>query len=155
MEDDVLLAASAVVVLAGQLIVSKRRKRRKRWLVRSFLAKRSTEGAYGSLMNDLRLQSGYENFVRMTFSDFEDLLQLIAPFIIKEQTTPNVLSPGEQLATTLRFLATGDSYGSLMYQHRISKSSISKFIPHVCKMIVQTLHKELKVREIKYRTFEF
>ncbi|KAG5882128.1 hypothetical protein JTB14_033859 [Gonioctena quinquepunctata] len=49
------------------------------------------------------------------------------------------------LATTLRFLATGDSYSSLMYLHIISKSAISRFIPEVCKAIVSALRDCIKV----------
>lgn len=45
------------------------------------------------------------------------------------------VSPEEKLAITLRFLATGESYESLMYQFRVHKSTISKFIPTVCHAI--------------------
>ena len=41
------------------------------------------------------------------------------------------LRVAEKLACTLRFLATGESYSSLQYQFRISKWSISLFIPQV------------------------
>ena len=50
-----------------------------------------------------------------------------------------------QLALTLRFLATGDSYGSLMYLFRISKSSILKIIPEVCEANIDALQEHVKV----------
>lgn len=99
-------------------------------------------------MRDLRLQSGYENFVRMTASDFEFVLNLVGPEITKTRKCRELISPGEMLATTLRFLATGDSYSSLMYLHRISKSAISRFIPEVCKAIVAALRDCIKVRTV-------
>lgn len=140
---------SAFVVMAGAYYeMLKKRRKRPRWWIRSFLARRNSEGAFNSLMRDLCLQSGYENFVRMTASDFEVLLNLVGPDIIKSRKCREAISPGEMLATTLRFLATGDSYSSLMYLHRISKSAISKFIPDVCKAIVKALRDCIKVRTV-------
>nr|XP_022908546.1 uncharacterized protein LOC111419893 [Onthophagus taurus] len=49
------------------------------------------------------------------------------------------ISPGEKLALTLRFLATGESYRSLSFAYRISHSYISVFIP----IVLQTLCKKL------------
>lgn len=109
-----------------------------------FPSKGHLKGAYKSLMNDLCYRSGYENFVQMSFTDFEDLLQLVAPYIRKKGTVQNVVSAGEQLATTLWFLATGDSYGNSMHQHRISRSLISQFIPCICKMIIKFCIKTLR-----------
>lgn len=51
-----------------------------------------------------------------------------------------------RLAVTLRYLATGDSYTTLMYLFHISKQSISKIIPEVCKSIIDALKEYVKVR---------
>nr|XP_022904557.1 uncharacterized protein LOC111416696 [Onthophagus taurus] len=131
-DDQVKQVVSAFVVLAENLAIE--------------LLKPLQLGAYSSLVTDLCLQSGYENFVRMSHTEFEELLHLIAPLIIKNGRTRNDnVSPGEQLAVTLRFLATGDSYGSLMYHHRILKTKLSQIIPNVCKAIVQVLREEIKI----------
>nr|XP_034184035.1 uncharacterized protein LOC117606110 [Osmia lignaria] len=54
--------------------------------------------------------------------------------------------PKERLILTLRFLASGESYHSLMYLFRIPVCTISKIIPEVCKALYDTLHEEyLKV----------
>ena len=45
------------------------------------------------------------------------------------------ISAKEKLAVTLRYLATGESFNSLMYQYRIHKPTISQFVPEVCKAI--------------------
>ena len=54
----------------------------------------------------------------------------------KETTTMRKpITPEEKLAIALRILATGESYKSLMYQHRVSDSTISKFVPVVCDVV--------------------
>ena len=45
----------------------------------------------------------------------------------------------EHLATTLRFLATGDSYHSMMYLFKVSMQSISLIIPQVCEALINAL----------------
>lgn len=45
----------------------------------------------------------------------------------------------EKIAVTLRYLATGETFESLSYQFRIHRSTISQFIPVVCKAIYETL----------------
>lgn len=49
------------------------------------------------------------------------------------------ISAAEYLAATLRFLATGESYSSLEFQFRISKSTLSNMIPYVCNVIYTVL----------------
>ncbi|XP_046395776.1 putative nuclease HARBI1 [Ischnura elegans] len=49
------------------------------------------------------------------------------------------ISAEKRLSLTLRFLATGETYRSLMYATRIHHSTISKIIPEVCKSIYRNL----------------
>lgn len=68
-------------------------------------------------MSELLLNNGssFQNFVRLTKSDFE-LLRLVAPKISKKDTNYlAAISPSIKLAVTLKYLATGDSFTSLMY----------------------------------------
>ena len=51
------------------------------------------------------------------------------------KTMRKPITPEEKLAITLGFLATGESYKSLMYQYRVSDSAILKFVPVVCDVI--------------------
>ena len=46
--------------------------------------------------------------------------------------------PETKIAITLRLVATGESYESLMYQFRVHSSTISKFTPFVCNKIYAT-----------------
>ena len=58
------------------------------------------------------------------------------PYITKKTThLREPITTEEKLAVTLRYLATGESFNSLMYQYRIHRSTISQFIPDVCKAI--------------------
>ena len=52
------------------------------------------------------------------------------------------MPPSQILAVTLRFLATGESYASLEYQFRISKSLLSNMIPYTCELIFSLLKDE-------------
>ena len=52
------------------------------------------------------------------------------------------ISAEECLAVTLRFLATGESYASLEFQYRASRSTLSTSIPDACYAIYQVLFAE-------------
>ena len=72
----------------------------------------------------------------MDSATFEELVMLVIPAIQKKCTRlRNPLSVEEEIACTLRYLATGESFSSLQYQFRISKTTISLFIPEVCDAI--------------------
>lgn len=100
-------------------------------------------------MCDLTAEKEYglfENFCRMKTTDFELLLNKIAPTISKKDTSFREAVPAaERLLLTLRFLASGDSYTSLMYTFKISKQLISKVVPEVCAALVEVLSDYIKV----------
>ena len=52
------------------------------------------------------------------------------------------ISPEEKIDVTLRFLATGETFHSLMYQFRVRRVTIGKFVPEVCKAIYHCLKDE-------------
>ena len=57
-----------------------------------------------------------------------------------------VISPAERLTLTPRFLATGETFRSLSFQFRISRSAISYIVREVCQAIVNVLgEKHLQV----------
>jgi hypothetical protein len=68
------------------------------------------------------------------------ILLRIGPEISKQTTRfRKPISAQERLVVTLRFLVTGESYSSLMYQFRISEATISSFVPEVCDAIFTKL----------------
>nr|CAI5867145.1 unnamed protein product [Callosobruchus analis] len=83
----------------------------------------------------------------MSATDFDHLLELISTKLRKKDTRMRKpITPGERLAVTLRYLATGDSYKSLMYLFRIPQTTIARIIPECCDAIYDCLQaKYLKV----------
>lgn len=151
------------VLMAGyyHILLNLRKKRRRFW-VRPTLRRRTSHGVE-NLISDIRkddiglsgeIRSSFTNYLRMSSEDFESLLQLVGPAIQKKNTNfRNSISITERLAVTLRFLATGDSYHSLMYQTRISKQSISQIVPETCEALVEVLNGFVKVSKLAWVYF--
>jgi len=57
------------------------------------------------------------------------------------------LTPRMKLEISLRFLATDDSYTSLQYLYRVSKSAISEFMPDVFDAIYEGLKEFIQVKK--------
>lgn len=71
---------------------------------------------------------------------FEKLLRLVEHDIKKQDTNMRIaISARSRLEVTLRFLATGESFRSLMYATRIHETTISKIVPEVLTSIVNNL----------------
>ena len=137
-KNDILVACSAVIVACA---AKKKRKRRRMW-AKPWLLLRDTKSAYNMILQEFRLgdRDSFRNFLRMNTETFDELMRLVYPALQKSQTRfPKPLSVEERLACTLRFLATGETYTSLQYQFRISKSAISIFVPEVCQVIYTVL----------------
>ena len=94
------------------IIVSRKRRRRKNrgvW-IRDWIGQRRDKGAYHQLLQELRLTDAmsYRNFLRLDAATFDELLHLVTPLIKHEDTVMRqAIPPGERLALTLRYLATG------------------------------------------------
>nr|CAI5835974.1 unnamed protein product [Callosobruchus analis] len=68
------------------------------------------------------------------------LLSIVEKDIKKQDTfMRESISAEHKLNVTLRFLATEETYRSLMYNTRIHESIISKFVPEVCTAIYKHL----------------
>nr|CAH7732404.1 unnamed protein product [Callosobruchus chinensis] len=120
----------------------KRRKKKTRVWVREWIEKREQLGALNNLVNELRDQDEMhsENFLRMKTVDFDYLLEKVSSRIRKKDTSMRrAITPKERLIITLRYLATGDSYRSLMYLFRVPANTISLIIPEVCQAIYDVL----------------
>jgi hypothetical protein len=118
----------------------------RRWRNTYFL---NEETLYGeNLLADLNLQdaAGFRNFVRMTPHDFKKSLQIIRCKISRTYTQYwAAIPPSIQLAVILRYLASGESFTSLMYTFQTSKQSISAIIPEVCKAVIKALKPYIKL----------
>jgi hypothetical protein len=97
-------------------------------------------------MKELQLEdaSGFRNFMRMEPELFHELVARVGPRLEKHDTNwRKALDAGIKLAITLRFLATGDSYKSLMYHFRVAANTICNFIHPVCEAIIAEYATEL------------
>lgn len=88
------------------------------------------------------------NFIRMTTQDFEHLMSLLDAKVKKINTNMReAITVKERLTLCLRFLGTGDSYTSLQYLFKISKSAISRITPEVCDALIESLQEYVKVKK--------
>ena len=115
--------------------VQRPRRRHNMW-VRPWLLQREERGTYHSIMAELYATDipGFTNFMRMT-PEFFEMIKTRLELRLASQAT-NYRSPisvWETLALTIRYLATGESYTSLSCQFRVGRSTISKFLPEVCR----------------------
>ncbi len=78
--------------------------------------------------------------LRMDPESFDDIYEKVKPLIEKKDTNMrDAISAHARLCVTLRFLASGASYKELMYEFRISVSSIAKIVPSVCQALYDVL----------------
>ena len=74
----------------------------------------------------------------MEFAMFDELVQRVNPRITKTDThMRKALSPCLKIAVTVRYLASGEKYPSLMYSFRVARNTICLLIPKVCEAIVE------------------
>lgn len=83
----------------------------------------------------------------MSGCEFDSLLAKVSPIISKLDTNMRkAITANTRLAITLRFLATGDSYRSLMFFFRVPHNTISRIVSETCNAIYAVLKDEyLKV----------
>ncbi|KAJ8934827.1 hypothetical protein NQ314_013175 [Rhamnusium bicolor] len=125
------VAAACLLIACSALLLKKRRERR--WWVKLWLSrKRGNINLPGGFKHSSDLKC-YQNFLRMDEATFNKLLEKIRPRIMKQSNYWECISARDKLIITLRYLATGESYRSLMYNYRISESTISLFVPVVRK----------------------
>ncbi|KAJ8915446.1 hypothetical protein NQ315_003208 [Exocentrus adspersus] len=122
--------------------------RKRRWWMTSINLNRTRQSMELQFAELLKEPSGeFMNFCRMSFTDFEFLLNKISPMISRKDTQMRDAIPAKvRLAITLRFLATGDSYRSLHFLFKVSSQIISKIVPEVCEALVEALKDEVKVK---------
>ncbi|CAB4006040.1 Hypothetical predicted protein [Paramuricea clavata] len=86
--------------------------------------------------------AGFSEFMRMPYSKFTELVELISPIIARCDTIMReAISPGERLAICIRYLATGETFRSLSFQFRIGRTTISEIVLDVCTAIFNELGK--------------
>lgn len=75
----------------------------------------------------------FKNYLRMENLTFYELLNLVRPYIEKQNTmTQESICAEERLVATLPFLATGHSYKDLKFLCTISAQALGKIISETC-----------------------
>ena len=86
---------------------------------------------------------GFTNYMRMTPEFFEMIKTRLEPRLARQPTNYRApISVGEKLVLTIRYLATGYLYTSLSCYFRVGRSTISKFLPEVCRAIQDEFSRE-------------
>ena len=86
---------------------------------------------------------GFTNYMRMTPEFFEMIKTRLEQHLARQTTNSRApINVGEKLALTIRYLATGESYTSLSCQFRVGRSTISRFLPGVCRAIQNKFTRE-------------
>lgn len=83
-------------------------------------------------------------------ADFEMFLQITG---CKIRRYHGVIPPSIWLAVTLRYLASGEDFTSLMYTFNTSKHSISAVIREMCKALIIALKTYIKVMWLQHVLF--
>lgn len=131
-----------------KLLKREKSKRKRRCWVKPWIMNRVKYGASDILLRELAEEdtAAYRNIMRMSKEKFQELLLMVEPLITKEDTCMRAaISARTKLEITLRFLASGDSYHSLMYLFRVPSNTISLFIPEVLRAIYTVLQHYIQV----------
>ncbi|XP_069830966.1 uncharacterized protein [Dendropsophus ebraccatus] len=134
--------------MALLVLLARRRKlrrqeaaRQKRLWIHPVIRMKQEKGHFAMLYADLRRCPGkFQEFIKMSTSAFDGLLDLMRPMLTMQQTLlRRCISPEQRLLITLRFLATGETYSSLHQLFHVGKSTISGIIRTTCELIYQNL----------------
>ncbi|KAK3916620.1 Protein ANTAGONIST OF LIKE HETEROCHROMATIN PROTEIN 1 [Frankliniella fusca] len=115
-------------------------RRQRRWVVRPTFQMRSQWGAWYTKIPFMKEHDEelFFNFLRVTPAVFDELLAKVRPHL-ERRNIPSRIEPGERLALTLRYLASGDSQKSLSYEFLISPSTISGIVLETCNTLWDVL----------------
>lgn len=146
-DNDSLAAAIIVVLMCDEDFAEKeeKKKQKRSKCVRPLFAKRDTDGFFAEFDTQLRAQDPalFKNFVRMSADDFDYLVELLRPRIEKQDTSfRKAITVSQRLAVTLRYLATGESFSSMQYLFRMSKTSIWRIVEETCTELYEALKGE-------------
>lgn len=136
-------------VLKSDESPKKQRKRSKRkvW-VKPWIARRKDLGFSATFLSETRIEDPktYRNFLRMSPEKFDELLELVRPYITKSDTFFRDAIPAKvKLEVVLAYLATGCSFGTLEACFRVAVSTISDFLVPVLQSISKVLKQYMKV----------
>ena len=102
---------------------------------------------YANLVQELLVEDTrtYKEMMRMSYKSYRKILGFIEPRITSKDSVViggQIIIPAERLVLAIRFLATGETYCSLILQFRVPERAISYIIDEVKKAIAQYIGKD-------------
>ncbi|XP_036320482.1 protein ALP1-like [Rhagoletis pomonella] len=129
------------------IFIKKKETKRKYWSRRWYLERHRY--THLRLLDSIRLckeLSDYENYFRISTESFDHILELISPYITKQDTVMRAaISPKEKLAVTLHYLATGSYFKQVRYTAIMSRQAISEAIMDSCEALIYALRNCIKM----------
>ena len=120
---------------------------------REWLKERAENGVFQTVIK-LSLQDtpAFKEIMRMSPDQLKEILNATEPDICKQSTKMGgeLIVPVKRRALRPGFLATGESFRSLLFQFRISRPAISYIVTEVCEAIP----KKLGASYLKVLSFE-
>ncbi|XP_011263122.2 uncharacterized protein LOC105255501 isoform X2 [Camponotus floridanus] len=109
--------------------------------------RRLLQGASDNLLVEMRLTDPekYFNYLRMSPTTFNELLNIVGPLIEKQNVVRKLIPARTRLEVTVRWLASGDSMTSLSYAYRIAQCTLSQIIPETCQAIWLSLKEKVMI----------
>lgn len=101
------------------------------------MSRKEERGAYYTILKELAIEdsAGFAEYMTIPHRKFNGLLKIIGPLVQKKDTPmQNSIPPGERLALTLKYLATGDSFQSSSFQFRIGRTIIGEIVMKLCQL---------------------
>eukprot|EP00102_Acyrthosiphon_pisum_P023738 XP_016660948.1 PREDICTED: uncharacterized protein LOC103309795 [Acyrthosiphon pisum] len=116
-------------------------KRKHNMWVHEINTKRNRFGEHHHLFPDLlKDQKKFLKYFRMSPEKFYRLLNFIKNDIEKKDTTFRKAIPAEErLSICLRFLATGDTFGTIAFSYRVGEKSVRRIVYKTCEAIWKNL----------------
>lgn len=79
----------------------------------------------------------------MNVEVYETLLNIVEPYLIKQNNIRDPISTNTRLEISLRYLVSGDSMKSLSYTFRVGPNTISIIVFETCEAIWIALRNEV------------
>jgi hypothetical protein len=137
-------AACLVIIIAcvsEQNNKTRKRKRIQRIWMKKWMKKRS-DFSNENLLRELEMSSplDYKKYLSMYRVTFGELLEMVTPFIEKQDTImKDSISPKQRLFATLRFLASGLTFEDLKFETAIAAQTLGKTVIETCEGIITVL----------------
>lgn len=140
---------AALLILRAIMKRRREQRRKKRIWARDWILRRESDDVTQKLIQELRVEDpkAFNEMFRMNGVQFDIILEKIRPMISRQTTHLRKAIPCEtRLMITLKYLATGDSFRSLMHFFRVPHNTISGIIPDTCDALYSALNADyLKV----------